>query len=115
MSGAPGVTLVERDSAVSTAPPIDTATAFIGGLAQRGPVNTPVFAPTLAQYEEIFWGEVAYGYMWDAAKTIPKEVGRGSSPMWFIRRVGPAAKVAALVLKDAGGTNTLEVLAGRYG
>lgn len=115
MSGAPGVSLVERDSAVSTAPPIDTATAFIGGLSQRGPVNTPVYASTLAQFEAIFWGEVAYGYMWDAAKTIPKEVGRGSSPMWFIRRVGPAAKVSALKLKDAEGKDTLEVLAGRYG
>lgn len=114
MSGAPGVTLVERDSAVSTAPRIDTAAAFIGGLAARGPVNTPVFAPTLAQYEAIFWGEVAYGYMWDAAKWIPKEVGRGSSPMWFIRRVGPAAKVSSLKLADVS-KDTLEVLAGRYG
>jgi len=107
MSGAPGVDLIERESPVSTSLSVDTATALIVGLAERGPVNTPVFCQNLAQFEAVFGKEVAYGYLWDAAKWIPME---GGSPMWFVRVVGPEAKASTLKLSD-GDDDTLEVSA----
>lgn len=105
MSPLPGVSYETRDSSGVSGPPLDTATAFVGGQAERGPINRPVFCTTLPQFEAVFGGEVAYGWLWWAAKLILEEGGAG---YWFVRTVGPAAKVSTFKLTD-GSKATLQV------
>lgn len=107
MSPLPGVTYERRDSSGISGPPLDTATAFIAGLAEKGPVDKPVFRSTLAQYEATYGGEVAYGYLHDAAAILPEEEAAGA---YFQRVVGPAAKPSSVKLSDGSG-NTAEVKA----
>jgi hypothetical protein len=105
VSPLPGVSYETRDSSGVSGPPLDTATAFVGGLAERGPVDKPRFCTTLPQFEAIYGGEVSYGWLWWAAKLIPQEGGAGC---WFQRVVGPAAKASTVKLTD-GSKNTLQV------
>jgi len=105
VSPLPGVSYETRDISGVSGPPLDTATAFVGGQAERGPTNRPVFCTTLSQFEAVFGGEVAYGWLWWAAKLILVEGGAG---YWFVRTVGPAAKVSTVKLTD-GSKNTLQV------
>ncbi|HET7443266.1 MAG TPA: hypothetical protein VFJ57_01265 [Solirubrobacterales bacterium] len=101
----PGVTVKDRESAVASSPPLDTATSFVVGLAERGPVGTAVKCRSRAQFESVYGGEVSYGYLWDAANVIPKE---GGGDIYFSRVVGPAAKASTVKLSDGSG-NTLQV------
>lgn len=101
----PGVTYEERDASGVSGPPLDTATAFIGGLAEKGPTDKPVFISTPGKYLSVYGEEFAPGYLHDAAQILPKEGGAGA---WFVRRVGPAAKVSTVKLTD-GSQNTLQV------
>lgn len=105
MSPLPGVTYETRDSSGISGPPLDTATAFVAGLAERGPTDRPVFCSTLPQLEAVYGGEVSYGWLWWAAKLIPQEGGAGC---WFQRVVGPAAKASTVKLTD-GSKSTLQV------
>lgn len=101
MSSAPGVTSEVQENAGISGPPLDTATAFIGGQAEKGPVDKPVFCATLPQFEAVFGGEVAYGYLWHAAKRLQGERGAGG---WFVRTVGSAAKLSTINLTDGSKT-----------
>lgn len=105
MSPLPGVIYEEQESAGISAPPLDTATAFIAGLSEKGPTDRPVFCSTLPQAESLLGGEVAYGWLWWAAKLFPPEGGAGA---WFQRVVGPGAKVSTVKLTD-GSKDTLQV------
>jgi Bacteriophage tail sheath protein len=111
MSPLPGVTYEERDAAGVSGPPLDTATAFIAGLAEKGPVDKPVYCQSLNSFEATFGGEVSYGWLWWAAKLIPAEGGAGC---WFQRVVGDAAKASSKKLTDGSG-NTLQVDAANPG
>lgn len=108
MSGAPGVTLVERDSPVAGSLPLDTGTAYFAGLCERGAVDK-VLGPfrNLAQVIAATGGRVAYGYLYDAADIFFKE---GGSLLYLAREVGPAPKTSTLKLSD-GDDDTLEVSA----
>lgn len=101
----PGVTVTTQESSGTSGPPLDTATAFIGGLAERGPIDVPVFCQTLTQFETIYGGEASYGYLWHAAKRIAEEGGAGA---WFIRTVGEDAVASTVNLSD-GSKTTLQV------
>lgn len=105
MSPLPGVTYEERDAVGTSGPPLDTATAFIAGLAERGPVNRPVFISTPVGYAAAYGDEFSAGYLFDAARILPQE---GAAGAWFQRVVGPAAKAASVKLSD-GEKDTLKV------
>jgi hypothetical protein len=107
VSPLPGVTYESRDSSGVSGPPLDTATAFIGGLAEKGPVDRPVFRSTLAQFKATYGEEVPYGYLHDAAAILPEEEAAGA---WFQRVVGEDAVAASAQLTD-GDDPTLEVTA----
>jgi hypothetical protein len=105
VSPLPGVTYEERDAAGSSGAPLDTATAFVGGLAEKGPTDKPVFVSTPSKYLSVYGEEFAPGYLYDAERIIREEGGAGG---WFIRVVGPGAKVSTVKLTDGTG-NTLRV------
>lgn len=108
MSPLPGVIYEEQDAAGTVGPPLDTATAFIAGEAERGPVDKPLYIGSPSAYLTNYGGEWAAGYLDDAAAIFPIE---GASGMWMARTVGPAAKAASAKLVDATTANTLEVVA----
>lgn len=105
MSPLPGVTYETRDSSGTSGPPLDTATAFIAGLAERGPTDRPVFVSTPSKYESVYGGEVPYGYLDDAAEIFPDEQAAGA---WLLRVVGKGAKTSTANLEDGEG-DTLQV------
>ncbi len=105
MTPLPGVTYEERDAVGTSGPPLDTATAFIGGLAERGPVDRPVFITTPEQHEAIYGEDFAPGYLSDAARILPAESAAG---YWAIRCVGEDAAVSTAKLTD-GSKDTLQV------
>jgi hypothetical protein len=110
----PGTTYETRDSSGVSGPPLDTATALIVGLAERGRTDKPVFVQSLPQFEAEFGGEVSYGWLWWAAKLIPQEGGAG---IWIQRVVGPSAKLSTIKFTDGSG-NVLQadaVSAGAWG
>jgi hypothetical protein len=108
VSPLPGVIYEEQDAAGTTGPPLDTATTFIAGEAERGPVGKAVAARAPSAYATNFGGSWASGYLDDAAVILPVE---GAAGMYFSRAVGPAAKPASAKLVDGASANTLEVIA----
>ena len=105
MSPLPGVSYETRDASGTSGPPLDTATAFIAGLAERGPIDRPVFVPTPAKYASVFGEEFAPGYLYDAAQILPEEGGAGA---WFQRVVGGDYVLSTANLTD-GEDDTLQV------
>lgn len=102
MSGAPGVVVNSVDSQSSSNPPVSTGTAFIAGLAERGPVDRAVLIRNLEQFRRIFGERVSYGYLWDAVEIALAE---GASSIWVSRAVGPTPVQATANVSDgASGT-----------
>lgn len=93
-----GVTVIDRDTTAGAAAAVGTDTAFIAGLAERGPVGVAVERRSKAQFEAVFGGEFAAGYLWDAARLFPLE---GGGAQFYSRCVGPAAKAASAKLNNA--------------
>lgn len=91
--------------------PSDTGTAFVIGLADRGPVNVPVLVRSITQYITTFGPRVSWGALYDALDVAFRE---GLDHAYVVRCVGPAAKTAVGKLTD-GAANTLEVLASSPG
>lgn len=91
--------------------PADTGTAFVIGLADRGPVNKPVLVRSITQYITTFGPRVSWGALYDALDVAFRE---GLAHAYVVRCVGPAAKTALNKLTD-GAANTLEVLASSPG
>lgn len=112
MSPLPGVTYEEQDAAGSAGPPLDTATAFIVGQAQKGPTDRAVFISSPTDYEATYGDEFPAGYLPDVARVWPKEGGSG---IWMARYAGPAKKAASAKFVDGVAANTMEVLAANEG
>jgi phage tail sheath protein FI len=88
--------------------PSDTGTAFIVGLANRGPTTIPVLVRSLAEYVSHFGPRVSYGTLYD---TLDVAFHEGLDHAYVVRNVGPAAVTASKNLVNAGSENTLEVKA----
>lgn len=111
---APGITVT---TALSTPPPIPnvpTATWYVTGLAQRGPVGQPISIQSMADYSLFCGSRTGYASLYDALDLFFRDGGRQA----FVSRiVGPAAVTANVVLKDCATTplNTLTVSASSVG
>jgi len=88
-----------------------TTTAFIVGLAERGPVGEVIEIKSTGQLVTLCGARVAYSPVYDVLDVAFR---RGLSRALFSRRVGPAAASATKKLK-AGATDVLEAIASSPG
>lgn len=104
--------------AAAPAAPYDTANAFMVGLSDWGPVNTPVTIQSLAGVIGAVGprsGTNTTAY--DSLDVFFRE-GASAPTAFFSRVTGPAASAASLTLRDASGSAALLVSAvyvGNYG
>lgn len=103
----PGINAKFGESLPSRSLPSDTGTAFIVGLANRGPTTAPVLVRSLAEYVSNFGPRVSYGTLYD---TLDVAFHEGLSHAYVVRNVGPSAVVATKNLAGAA-EDTLEVKA----
>jgi hypothetical protein len=105
----PGVFPKIGESIVNTSLPSSTGTAFVIGLAERGPVNVPIPLQSMAQYLNACGGRASYGAaLYDA---LDVAFDRGLNQAYFVRRVGPAAVTASKKLVNSEGGDALEIKA----
>jgi hypothetical protein len=111
---APGITVT---TAVATPPPIPnvpTATWYVTGQAQRGPVGEPIKLQSMADYGAKLGDRSGYASLYDALDLFFRDGGL----LAYVSRVaGPAAGRASLVLSDQATTPlpTLKVEASSEG
>jgi len=111
---APGITVT---TAVATPPPIPnvaTATWFVTGLAQRGPVGTPISLQSMADFTTKLGSRAGYTALYDALDLFFHD---GGLLAMVSRVVGPSAAPASVFLKDSATTplNTIKVSANSPG
>ncbi len=105
----PGVFPKIGESIINTSLPSSTGTAFVVGLAERGPVNVPIPLQSMAQHANACGGRTSYGAaLYDA---LDVAFDRGLSQAYFVRRVGPAAVTASKKLVNSEGGDALEIKA----
>lgn len=95
---APGVvvqTAVRSGSGTPVTAP--SGQYFVVGLAERGPTTRPAKINSMADYRRVFGDRVSYGALFDDLSLFFET---GGSQAHVLRRVGPAATVGLLVLKD---------------
>lgn len=110
----PGVVLttsvVTGPTTITVAP---TSTLFIAGVTQRGPEGTAFLVQSLADYEEIYGGYVADGYVHQSLQTFFEE---GGSRAYVSRVIDQSAAVSASVaLLDADSEDALILVASGEG
>ena len=101
---------------LDAAPPLirQTRTDIAGfvGLAERGPLNTPVQINSLRQFQAVFGSFVAYGYLAYAVKGFFENGGRAG---YVVRVAGWQAARAELALKTSLGADLLRIQAANEG
>lgn len=85
----------------TTANTTPTATAFFVGVAERGPNGTAHLISSFADYESIYGGFIASGYLHQSVKTYFEE---GGARCYISRAVADGATKATLALLDAEAT-----------
>ena len=110
----PGVVLttsvVTGPTTVTVAP---TSTLFVAGVTERGPEGAAFLVQSLADYEEIYGGYVADGYVHQSLQTFFEE---GGSRAYVSRVIDQSAAVSASVaLLDADDENALILVASGEG
>lgn len=83
---APGTQVKLRDTPVPASVPTDTTTAFVTGIAERGPL-APIRVRSSTEFEHYFGVRVSYGILWDWVDTFFREGGSG---VYVSRVVGPS-------------------------
>ncbi len=103
----PGTTVETVETPAAASPPLDTGTAFIAGLADRGSVSEPL-GPfrNLDRLVEATGDRAAYGYIYDVADVHFRE---GGSEVYVARAVGPTPVVSTIALDNASNVDTLRV------
>lgn len=86
----------------------ESATYFVSGLTERGPIDKAVVVRSLAEFVRRFGDRVTYGFVYDDLHTHFEE---GGTAAVVARVVGPAATVGSLTLLDRAGApaNTLRI------
>lgn len=109
----PGVVVT---TAVRTGPSIanvtPSATFFIAGRTERGPVDEAVLVTSLADYEEKFGGYVSYGVVHQQMQTYFEE---GGSQAYVSRVVGASATAGTLDLDNSSSTAAITLTANGAG
>lgn len=107
----PGVSVTVGDAAPNRSTPIDSGTAYIVGLSDRGPVDAAAELRSLTEARRVLGPRVNYGIALDALEVFFRE---GGNRAYVSRLVGPDAVAASSDLSD--GTNaTLAVAAASPG
>lgn len=102
----PGVNVATFTTAPTRTFPSDTGTAFIPGLAEKGPTDRAVLVRSMREFTRIFGKRVSYGYLYDACDIY---FALGGTQVYVARVVGPAATPDAVTLDDAGAAPSLRV------
>lgn len=105
----PGVVVT---TAVRTGPSIanvtPSATFFVAGRTERGPVDEAVLVTSLADFEEKFGGFVSYGVVHQQMQTYFEE---GGSQAYVARVVGASATAGTLSLLNSSSTAAITLTA----
>ena len=80
---APGVYIVAANPQARALAPARTDVAAFVGIAQRGPVNTPVRVTSFAEFAQTFGTFLASGYLAYAVKAFFEN---GGIAAWIVRR-----------------------------
>lgn len=108
----PGV-YFEQDAAPPFIAPLRTDIAGLVGIAERGPLHTPVQVETLAQFTNVFGGKLAQSYL---AYAVDGFFANGGETCWIVRVAVPEdAQMASLDIVDDLGRRILTVIAGSPG
>lgn len=107
----PGVTVTVGDAVPGRSLSTDSGTAFIVGLTDKGPTDSPVLVRSLTEARRVLGPRVSYGVTLDALETFFREGGRQA---YVGRIVGPDAAAATATLSD-GTNSTLTVSAASPG
>lgn len=102
----PGVDILTRDAPPSSGLPVNTGTAFIVGLAEKGPHTSAGQVRSIADFKRVYGARQTDSELYDAVDTFFRE-GGGSA--YIGRIVGPAPVRAFLVINDATAAPTLRV------
>lgn len=105
----PGVETTIGETLTPSALPSSTGTAFVIGLAERGPVDKPIPLTSMNDWERYLGARTSWNAL--AYDTLDVAFDRGLSQAYFVRGVGPAAKTAKGKLLDAEEGDSLEVTA----
>ncbi len=87
--------------------PGNTGTAYVIGIAERGPVDGPVLITSLGQYLTTFGERVSYGALYD---TLDVAFRDGLGHAYVQRVVGPDAVTATGKINDGVGEGAKETL-----
>jgi phage tail sheath protein FI len=87
--------------------PGSTDIGFLVGLAERGPVDKPVFIVSLGHFVTVFGERVAYSPLYDELDLAFRD---GLAGVYIQRVVGPAAKASTGKVKDGVGGEAKDTL-----
>ena len=108
----PGV-YFEREDPPPLIGPLRTDIAGLVGIAERGPLHTPIKIESEAQFASVFGGPIAQGYL---AYAVDAFFANGGQTCWVVRVADPAtANTASLDIVDEVGNRVLGVKAGSPG
>lgn len=107
----PGVNVTVGDAVPNQSNAIDSGTAFMVGLTDRGATDAPLLVRSLTEARRVLGPRVSYGVTLDALETFFRE---GGNRAYVGRIVGPAAVAADADLSD-GSNPTLTVSAASPG
>lgn len=92
----------------TTANQAPTATFFVVGETQRGPVRTAKLVTSIADYESIFGDYVSYGAVHQQVQTFFEE---GGAQVYVSRIAGASATAGTLELQDSNGDPSITLTA----
>jgi len=109
----PGVYFERQDVAPPLLGPLRTDIAGFVGIAERGSLHTPVKIETMAQFQNVFGGKIAQGYL---AYAVDAFFVNGGQTSWIVRVADPStAREASLEIVDGSGNSLLVLSAGSPG
>lgn len=99
-----GSSVTLLDTITPTSFPSDTGTAFVAGLADRGPADAPKLIQNLDQFTTIYGARQSYSLLYDWLETAFRE---GVNQAYIGRVVGPSATKGLRNLSDGAGTSLI--------
>jgi hypothetical protein len=104
----PGVETTIGTDLPATGVQVDSGTAFVAGVSERGPVDRPVLLTSGRAVSRHLGGTVTYS---DAKRNLERFFQRGGRSAYFARVVGPSAVAASVELDDTASGKAIEVTA----
>lgn len=108
----PGTQVILRDIPTPRSAPVDTGTAFLVGMAERGSTTLPTKLRSMIDFVKLLGDRQSYSNLYDVCETMFRE---GCSTIHVQRIVGASTVTATKVLQATGAVNTLNVFANSPG